>query len=129
MRQLFYTFFIVFVSNFSFSQSNKGLCKVEVEDVSKVTSFGYLLGYSVTFKNDTNKTIDGIYWNVYYYNNANELLKKDNSSFNSTKIIDPIASGFTKTIARSTKVKGASVVIIKINKVHFSDGTTCDKYN
>ena len=129
MRQLFYTLIIVFVSNFSFSQSNKGLCKVEVEDVSKVTSFGYLLGYSVTFKNDTNKTIDGIYWNVYYYNNANELLKKDNSSFNSTKIIDPIASGFTKTIARSPKVKGASVVIIKINKVHFSDGTTCDKYN
>ena len=129
MRQLFYSLIIVFVSNFSFSQSNKGLCKVEVEDVSKVTSFGYLLGYSVTFKNDTNKTIDGIYWNVYYYNNANELLKKDNSSFNSTKIIDPIASGFTKTIARSPKVKGASVVIIKITKVHFSDGTTCDKYN
>jgi len=105
------------------------LCKVEVDDVSKVTSFGYLLGYSVTFKNDTNKTIDGIYWNVYYYNNANELLKKDNSSFNSTKLIDPIASGFTKTIARSPKVKGASVVIIKITKVHFSDGTSCDKYN
>jgi|LauGreDrversion4_2_1035121.scaffolds.fasta_scaffold305676_4 hypothetical protein len=129
MRQLFYTLIIVFVSNFSFSQTNKGLCKVEVDDVSKVTSFGYLLGYSVTFKNDTNKTIDGIYWNVYYYNNANELLKKDNSSFNSTKLIDPIASGFTKTIARSPKVKGASVVIIKITKVHFSDGTSCDKYN
>jgi hypothetical protein len=129
MRQLFYTLIIVFVSNFSFSQTNKGLCNVEVDDVSKVTSFGYLLGYSVTFKNDTNKTIDGIYWNVYYYNNANELLKKDNSSFNSTKLIDPIASGFTKTIARSPKVKGASVVIIKITKVHFSDGTSCDKYN
>ena len=114
------------VSNITFSQSNKGLCKVEVQDVSKVTSFGYLLGYSVTFKNDTKKTIDGIYWNVYYYNNANELLKQDNSSFNSTKLIDPIATGFTKTLARTQKVKGASMVIIKISKVHFSDGTSCN---
>jgi hypothetical protein len=126
MKKLFFTLIIVLVSNITFSQSNKGLCKVEVQDVSKVTSFGYLLGYSVTFKNDTKKTIDGIYWNVYYYNNANELLKQDNSSFNSTKLIDPIATGFTKTLARTQKVKGASMVIIKISKVHFSDGTSCN---
>ncbi len=108
------------------AQTNKGLCNIEVSDVSKAISFNYLLGYSVTFKNNSKKAVDGVYWKVYYYNNANELIESDNSSFNATKIIDPIAAGFTKTLARSPRVKGASVVIVKITKVHFSDGTSCN---
>lgn len=126
MKKLFFIAMLILVGNSINAQSNKGLCNVEVSDVSKATSFGYLLGYSVTFKNNSKKTVDGIYWNVYYYNNANELIEKDTSSFNSTKIIDPIASGFTKTLARSPRVKGASVVIVKITKVHYSDGTSCN---
>ena len=126
MKKLFIILIIVLFSNFTFAQTNKGLCSIEVSDVSKVASFGYLIGYSATFKNNSKKTVDGIYWNVYYYNNANELLKKDNSSFNSSKIIDPIAPGFSKTLARSPRIKGASVVIVKITKVHFSDGTSCN---
>lgn len=126
MKKLFITLIIVLFSNFAFAQTNKGLCSVDVSDVSKVTSFGYLLAYSVTFKNNSKKTVDGVYWNVYYYNNANELIEKDTSSFNSTKIIDPIASGFTKTLARSPRIKGASAVIVKITKVHYSDGTNCN---
>lgn len=126
MKKLFFIAMIILFGNSINAQSNKGLCKVEVSDVSKVTSFGYLMGYSATFKNNSKKTVDGIYWDVYYYNNDNELLKKDNSSFNSTKIIDPIAAGFTKTLARSPRVKGASAVIVKITKVHFSDGTSCN---
>ena len=116
---------IILFGNSINAQSNKGLCKVDVSDVSKATSFGYLLGYSVTFKNNSKKTVDGIYWNVYYYNNANDLLFEDKSSFNSTSTVDPIAMGFTKTLVRSQSVKGASKVFIKITKVHFSDGTTC----
>jgi hypothetical protein len=126
MKKLFFIAMIILFGNTINAQSNKGLCKVEVSDVSKVTSFGYLIGYSVTFKNNSKKTVDGIYWDVYYYNNDNELIKKDNSSFNSTKLIDPIAAGFTKTIARSPRIKGASVVVVKITKVHYSDGTSCN---
>lgn len=117
---------ILFSGSINAQRGPSNLCKVEVNDVSKVTSFGYLIGYSVTFKNNSKKTVDGIYWDVYYYNNDKELIKKDNSSFNSTKIIDPIASGFTKTLARSPRIKGASVVVVIIKKVHFSDGTSCD---
>ena len=104
---------------------NKGKCKVEVTDVSKVSSFGYLIGYTVQFKNNSKKTVDGIWWTAYYYNNANELIKSDESSFNSTNIISPIAAGFTKSIARSPRIKGASKVVVILNKIHFSDGTTC----
>jgi hypothetical protein len=125
MRKLFFIAMITLLGNAAIAQSNKGMCKVEVNDISKVTGFGYLAGYSVEFKNNSKKTVDGIYWNVYYYNNANDLLFEDKSSFNSTSTIDPIAMGFTKTLVRSQSVKGASKVFIKITKVHFSDGTTC----
>ena len=126
MKKLFFIAILILIGNSINAQTNKGLCSVEVNDVSKAISFNYLLGYSVTFKNNSQKTVDGVYWNVYYYNNANELIESDNSSFNSTKIIDPIAPGFTKTLARSPRVKGASVVIVKITKVHFTDGTSCN---
>jgi hypothetical protein len=63
---------------------------------------------------------------VYYYNNADDLLFEDESSFNSTSTVDPIAMGFKKTLVRTKRVKGASKVFVKITKVHFSDGTSCD---
>ena len=100
-------------------------CKVEVLDISKVVSFGYLVGYTVEFKNNSNKVVDGIWWTVKYLNNANELIEKDDESFNSTNVIDPISSGFTKLITRAPRVKGASKVEIIITKVHFSDGANC----
>ncbi len=126
MKKLFFIAILILIGNSINAQTNKGLCSVEVSDISKAISFNYLLGYTVTFKNNTKKTVDGIYWKVYYYNNANELIESDNSSFNSTNIIDPISPGHTKTLARSPRVKGASVVIVKITKVHFTDGTSCN---
>jgi hypothetical protein len=126
MKKLFFIAILIIIGNSINAQKNRGLCSVEVSDISKAISFNYLLGYSVTFKNNTNKTVDGVYWKAYYYNNANELIESDNSSFNSTKIIGPIAPGFTKTLARSPRVEGASIVIVKITKVHFTDGTSCN---
>ena len=125
MKKLFFIA-IFFISSSINAQSNQGLCKVAINDVSKMTGFGYFVGYSVEFKNNSKKTVDGIYWNVYYYNNDGELIQQDKSSFNSTNIIDPIASGFTKKLVRSKKIKGASKVFVKITKVHFSDGTSCN---
>ena len=116
--------FIIFTTT-AFAQQNKGLCNIEVNDVSKITALGYLIGYTVQFKNNTSKTVDGVYWTAYYYNNDNKLIESEKSSFNSTNLIDPIAAGFSKSIARSPRVKGASIVLVVINKVHYSDGSSC----
>jgi len=116
--------FIVFTTT-AFAQQNRGLCNIEVNDVSKITALGYLIGYTVQFKNNTSKTVDGVYWTAYYYNNDNKLIESEKSSFNSTNLIDPIAAGFSKSIARSPRVKGASIVLVVINKVHYSDGSSC----
>lgn len=125
MKNLFVFVIIILFGHSINAQQNKGLCNVEINDVSKIVSFGYLVSYSVEFKNNTNKTVDGIYWNAYYYNNAGELVEQDKSSFNSTNIIEPIAMGFTKMLVRSPKIEGASKVFIKITKVHYSDGASC----
>jgi len=112
-------------TNHDFYAIKNEKCKVEVLDISKVVSFGYLVGYTVEFKNNSNKVVDGIWWTVKYLNNANELIKREDESFNSTNVIDPISSGFTKLIARTPRVKGASKVEIIITKVHFADGANC----
>jgi len=125
MKKLLIILIISIFSNFTFGQSHTGRCNIGIKDVSQTTTFGYLISYSVNFKNKSQKTVDFISWDAYYYNNANELLEKGKSYFNSTESIDPISSGFTKKIIRFTKINGASKVIIKITKVHFSDGTIC----
>lgn len=118
---------IVFGSfNNALAQNNVGLCKVQIADVSKMTGFGYLVGYTVQFKNNSRKTVDGIYWTVYYYNNDNKLIEYETDSFNSTNLIDPIAAGFTKSIVRKSGIKGASKMSVIINKVHYSDGSSCN---
>ena len=111
---------------FSFAQkSSSGMCKVDVEDITNVASFGYLIGYTVKFKNNSKSTVDGIWWTSYYYDNSGDLMKYESDSFNSSGIIKPIASGSNKSIVRSPRVKGASKVVVKITKTHFSDGKTC----
>lgn len=118
--------FFVFFVQLTNAQQHKGLCKVTVNDVSNATSFGYLVSYVVQFKNEGQKSVDGIYWTANFYNNNGDLIKSEESSFNSSSLIDPIASGVTKSLVRTPNVKGASKTIIKVNKVHFTDGSKCD---
>ncbi len=125
MKKIPLAILLLFVNINSFSNSYSSKCKLTVVDVTKVVSFGYLVGYNLTLKNTSTKSIDGIYWTEIFYNNAGDLIEQSKSSFNSTSLIDPILSGVTKNIVRSPRIKGASKVVIQINKVHFTDGSTC----
>ena len=102
------------------------VCGVEVLDVSKVATFGYLVEYTVQFKNNAESSIDGLYWTAHFYNNANEKIRSMESSFNSDALIDPIAPGESKFLIRSPRIKGASKVEIVIDKVHFVSGKLCN---
>ena len=126
MKKLFFFLLCAFFAQAFHGQQNKGLCSVEVNDVSRMTSFGYLVSYVVQFKNYNKKTVDGIYWRALFYNNNGDFIKSEESSFNSTNLIDPIASGFTKSVTRAPGIKGASKVVIVIRKVHFSDRSRCN---
>ncbi len=125
MGAIFRVILFCLFANFSFGQNSKGVCKVEVTDISKLISFGYLVGYTAEFKNNSNKTVDGIYWTTYYINNNGDYIKTESDSFNASDLIDPIQSGFKKSLVRAPRIKNASKLIIVINKVHFTDGTSC----
>jgi hypothetical protein len=125
MKKIFLAILMIGIFLISFGQQNKGACKLEVSDVSKLISFGYLVGYTAEFKNNSSKTVDGIYWTTYYINNNGDYIKTESDSFNATDLVDPIQSGFKKSLVRAPRVKNASKLIIVINRVHFTDGTTC----
>ena len=105
------------------AQENKSIQAVKVTDVSVVNSFGYLVSYTVTFKNTSSKTIDHIGWTVNYYDNSGKLVSSEESSFNSDSMVDPIVAGFEKTLVRTPRIKGASKAQIVIKEAHSPDGT------
>jgi hypothetical protein len=125
MRQLLFVFLFGFICTATYGQQSKGICKIEVSDISKLISFGYLVGYTAEFKNNSNKTVDGIYWTTYYINNNGDYIKVETDSFNASDLVDPIQSGFKKSLVRAPRIKNASKLIIVVNKVHFTDGSTC----
>ena len=125
MKRIFWLLIFGLMYNCTYGQQNKGVCKIEVTDVSKLISFGYLVGYTAEFKNNSNKTVDGIYWTTYYINNNGDYIKVETDSFNASDLVEPIQSGSKKSLVRVPSIKNASKLIIVINKVHFADGSTC----
>ena len=125
MKPFLCVLLICLMFNCAYGQQSKGVCKIEVADVSKLISFGYLVGYTAEFKNNSNKTVDGIYWTTYYINNNGDYIKTESDSFNASELVEPIQSGFKKSLVRAPRIKNASKLIIVIDKVHFADGSTC----
>ena len=77
MKKLIIIFCFCSFFQFSFAQkSSSGMCKVDVEDITNVASFGYLIGYTVKFKNNSKSTVDGIWWTSYYYDNSGDLVAR-----------------------------------------------------
>jgi len=123
MKTIIALFALMLAITPSFSQTNKSIKAVAVTDVSVASVFGYLTGYTVTFKNTSSKTIDQINWTVNYYDNAGKLIKSEKESFNSDSFVDPVSSGFEKILVRSPRVKGASKAQVIVTGAHASDGT------
>ena len=66
MKTLIAIFALMLAINTTFGQTNKSIKAVSVTDVSVANVLGYLTGYTVTFKNTSNKTLDQINWTVNY---------------------------------------------------------------
>lgn len=123
MKSLFFIPLFLLAVLTTNAQENKSIKAVQVTDVSVVNSFGYLVSYTVTFKNTSSKTIDHIGWTVNYYDNSGKLVSSEESSFNSDSMVDPIVAGFEKTLVRSPRIKGASKAQIVVKEAHSPDGT------
>ena len=107
------------------AQTNKGKCGIVVADVSCVQLLGYLTSYAVTFKNNAERTADGIYFRVVFYNNEGRRISESEEAFNSSTWVDPIGPGTTKVIVRSPNIKGASKAVVVVDRAHFVNGESC----
>lgn len=106
-------------------QANQNRCGIEVVDVSCVQLLGYLTSYAITFKNTNERTVDGIYFRVVFYNNEGRRISEVEESFNSSTWVDPIGPGTSKVIVRSPSIKGASKAVILVDRVHYVSGESC----
>ncbi len=90
---------------------------------------GRNVGYYVEIKNETEKEVDALEWEAIFYNNFDELLEKRNGTWSSGNIIKACKPDeIVKTLA-TVWVKNATKVFIKINRVHFTDGSSCGTKN
>jgi hypothetical protein len=85
------------------------------------------VGYYVSIANNSQKTVDGIEWTAYFYNNFDDLKGTKSGSWESGNFISPVEAGSNITDLEGAWVDGATKVFIKITRVHFSDGTSCGK--
>lgn len=120
-------FFLFLGVQGSYSQNNKGKCNIEVVSAGCKALMGHC-GTTVVFKNNGNKTVDGIIYQIYFYNKFDELLgTRENTWTDDGLTDDPIAPG--KTDRDTDNFKGfsaASYINVSIKKIHYTDKSTCD---
>lgn len=98
---------------------------MEIIKVYTQTVMGKNIGYSVEIKNSSDKTVDGIEWDAYFFNRFGDLKGKREGEWTSGNLIKPKTPGETLIDVSSNFVSGATDVFITIKRVHFTDGTLC----
>jgi hypothetical protein len=106
------------------AQSHKGLCNVEVKNVTDLNFFGPTFSFDVTFKNNSNRSISYIYYDVECYNYDGEKLGWFENKQGAKKIT--LLPGQLYEEHRSLNKSGTSKVAIKIRKIVYESGSTCE---
>lgn len=112
------TIIILLLSISTFSQ-------VEVIKVNCQRAIGRTIGYHITLKNTSNKTIDAVEWTATFtdkFGDVKEVKKGELWSSGNTFTIDtnkPIEAGNELQVTMSCLVKGATDVKIKITRIHY----------
>jgi hypothetical protein len=106
---------------------HKGLCSVSVVKSYSQNVLGKNIGYYVLFKNNASTPCDAINWTARFYNNFNDYKGTRKGSWSSGNFISPIKTSKTTQDLEGVWVSGATKVYITINRVHFTNGTSCGK--
>jgi hypothetical protein len=118
MKSIKYLLFTLLFSFTSFAQ-------IEVVKISTQRSFGRVIGYHTTMKNNSDKTIDAIEWTATFvdkFGDVKEIKKDEQWSSGNTFTIDtskPIEPGKEVQVTMGCLVKGATDVKIKITRIHY----------
>jgi len=125
MSTIFY--FMLFIGITFTPPAHSGKCGISPTKAYSQNVLGKNVGYYVSIANNSQKTVDGIEWTAYFYNNFDDLKGTKSGSWESGNFISPVEAGSNITDLEGAWVDGATKVFIKITRVHFSDGTSCGK--
>ena len=112
------TIIILLLSISTFSQ-------VQVVKVNCQRAIGRTIGYHVTLKNTSNKTIDAVEWTATFtdkFGDVKEIKKEQLWSSGNTLTLDtsdPVKPGDELQATMTCIVKGATDVEIKITRIHY----------
>ena len=112
------TIIILLLSLSSFAQ-------VEVSKINCQRALGRTIGYHLTLKNNSTKTIDAVEWTATFtdkFGDVKEIKKGELWSSGNTLTIDtskPVEAGDELQVTMSCLVKGATDVTIKITRIHY----------
>jgi len=107
--------------------SHTGLCGIDPVKAYSQNVLGKNVGYYISLKNNSAKTVDGVTWTASFYNNFEDFKGKNTGKWESGNFTSVAEPGETMTDIESAWVDGATKVFIKVTRVHFTDGTSCGK--
>ena len=118
---------LIFISLLNTEQkpSHSGKCGIRPEKAYSQNVMGRNVGYYVEIKNESQKELDAIEWEAFFYDNFDELLETRTGNWSSGNIIKPCKPGETLKDLDMVWVKKATKVFIKVGRVHFTDGSVC----
>lgn len=139
MRMLLTLFIVITSIGYSqdkyLSEDNLGLslekycnsCGLTVEKSYTQSVLGVNVGYYVEFHNKSGKTIDAVEWNANFYNNFEDYIGTRKGEWSSGNFVSPIENEETFKDLEGVWVEGATKIKIKVTRVHYTDGSSCEK--
>ena len=102
-------------------------CGLTVEKSYTQSVLGVNVGYYVEFHNKSGKTIDAVEWNANFYNNFEDYMGTRKGEWSSGNFVSPIENEETFKDLEGVWVEGATKIKIKVTRVHYTDGSACNK--
>lgn len=139
MKTLLTLFIVITAIGYSqdkyLSEDNLGLslekycnsCGLTVEKSYTQSVLGVNVGYYVEFHNKSGKTIDAVEWNANFYNNFEDYIGTRKGEWSSGNFVSPIENEETFKDLEGVWVEGATKIKIKVTRVHYTDGSSCNK--
>ena len=88
---------------------------------------GVNVGYYVKFHNKSGKAIDAVEWKANFYNNFEDYMGTREGEWSSGNFVSPIENEETFKDLEGVWVEGATKIKIKVTRVHYTDGSACNK--
>ena len=107
--------------------NHQGKCSVTPVKTYSQNVLGKNVGYFVEIKNESSSEVDAIEWEAVFCDEFDEVLESRFGKWSAGNIIQPCKPGEIIQDVKPVWISKATKVFIHINRVHFTNGTTCGK--